>query len=82
MRSRLADALGRRSAQATAAAAARKAAVAEGLFRAERERAESLAAELAAARLLLGEERATLEDEARRAALGVSASARREAEAA
>jgi len=82
MRSRLADALGRRSAQATAAAAARKAAVAEGLFRAERERAESLAAELAAARLLLGEERATLEEEARRAALGVSASARREAEAA
>ena len=82
MRSRLADALGRRSAQATAAAAARKAAVAEGLFRAERERADALAADLAAARLLLGEERASLEGEARRAALVVSASARREAESA
>ena len=75
----LATALRRRNAAAAHEAAAKKAAVAAGLFRAERARADTLAAELAAARMLLEEAAETVAEDKKAADVARRAAASAEA---
>jgi len=77
----LADAMRRRSEKAASAAAARKASLAGDLFRAERTRYQALAADMAAARVLLDEALAGAADD-RRAAVREVGVLRRAADAA